>query len=65
MSPKEFDRLIHELGFSQQRAGEWLGYSKRTGQRFALGEKEVPAAVAMLLRVMTRYRITIEEAERA
>lgn len=64
MSTKEYNRIIGELGFSQEAAGVWLGYSKRQGQRFASGEKEVPKAVAMLLKAMVRHNITIAEAEK-
>jgi hypothetical protein len=33
MTTKEYNRIIHELGFSQEAAGIWLGYSPRQGQR--------------------------------
>lgn len=64
MNAKEYNRIINTLGFSQEAAGIWLGYSKRQGQRFATGERDIPKSVAMLLRVMVRHHITIQDAEK-
>jgi hypothetical protein len=64
MTAKEYNRLREALGFSQEAMGVWLGFSPRQGQRFALGEREIPKSVAMLLRVMVKHHITIAEAEK-
>ena len=61
MTPIEFLAAIEKLGLSQERAGVFLGFSARTGQRFALGEKEIPIAVVYLLGEMLRNKVTPEE----
>jgi hypothetical protein len=65
MNKIEFKLAIQILGMSQQKAGIWCGYSPRTGQRWALGETEIPIAVAHLLRMMVRHRFTVVDVERA
>jgi hypothetical protein len=65
MNKVEFKLAIQILGMSQQKAGVWCGYSPRTGQRWALGETEIPPAVGYLLRMMVRHRFTVVDVERA
>jgi hypothetical protein len=65
MNKVEFKIAIQILGMSQQKAGVWCGYSPRTGQGWALGEREIPIAVARLLRMMVRHRFTVVDVERA
>lgn len=43
---------IKALGLSQQAAGEFFGYSKRQGQRWANSERPIPVAVAISVRLM-------------
>jgi len=57
MTPNQFKAAIDSLGLSQERAGLWLGVSKRTSQGWALGEYPVPESVAMLLRLMVRLKL--------
>lgn len=52
MTPKQFQAAIDKLGLSQQKAGLFFGYSKRQGQRWALGEADVPAAVEYAIKGM-------------
>jgi hypothetical protein len=52
MTPKQYRSAIEQLGLSQERAGLWLGVSKRTGQNYAA--KGPPEPVAKLLRLMLR-----------
>jgi hypothetical protein len=40
---------IAKLGLSQERAGLWLGLSRRQGQRYATGEQKIPEPVARML----------------
>ena len=47
MSPDAYRRRIAALGLTQEQAGELLGYSGRTGQKWA--SDGPPKAVAMLL----------------
>lgn len=65
MTTKEYNRIREAMGFSQVAMGEWLGFSPRQSQRMASGEVEIPKSVAMLLRVMIKHKITIEQAEKA
>ena len=53
MTGKEYKAAIAQLGLSQQRAGLWLGLSKRTGQTYA--EIGAPKQTAMLLRLMLKH----------
>jgi DNA-binding transcriptional regulator YiaG len=59
MSPKQYKAIIEQLGLSQQRAGEWLGVSARTGQNYAA--KGPPEPVAKLLRLMIKHGFTPED----
>ena len=53
MTGAEYKKAIAQLGLSQQRAGLWLGLSKRTGQTYA--EIGAPKQTAMLLRLMLKH----------
>lgn len=64
MSSAEFCAAIGKLGLSQQRAGVFFGFSKRTGQRFALGEKAVPLAVVYLIAEMLKNKTTPADLEK-
>ncbi len=55
MTPKQYKSAIDKLGLSQERAGLWLGVSKRTGQNYAA--KGPPEPVAMLLRLVLRLNL--------
>jgi hypothetical protein len=59
MTPKQYKAALEELGLSQERAGEWLGLSPRTGQRYAADGP--PKAVAMLLKLMLKHRLRPED----
>lgn len=52
MTHTEFKTAIAELGYSQEGFAGLVGYSKRTGQKWALNETRIPGAVAILLRLM-------------
>lgn len=55
MTPKQYKAIIEQLGLSQERAGEWLGASPRTGQNWAANGP--PEPVAKLLRLMVRLNL--------
>jgi hypothetical protein len=55
MTTKQYKSAIEKLGLSQERAGLWLGVSKRTGQNYAA--KGPPEPVAKLLRLMLRLEL--------
>jgi hypothetical protein len=56
MTPEQYAHTIAQLGLSQLAAGRFLGVSGRTSRRYIMGEAEIPAAHALLLRAMLRHR---------
>lgn len=61
MTPTQFRTAISKLGLSQERAGLWLGLSKRQGQRYANGEQAIPEPVAKLLRLVIKLSLRPED----
>jgi predicted transcriptional regulator len=61
MTPTEFRDTIAQLGLSQQRAGKWLGVSKRQVQRYAYGERTIPLSFTKLLRLMLKLGLRPDE----
>lgn len=61
MTKDEYRDAIARLGLSQVKAGVMLGVDPRTSRRWALGEDQVPRAVALLLRLMVRHKISPDE----
>lgn len=59
MTPKQYKAAIDKLGLSQERAGVWLGVSKRTGQNYAA--KGPPEPVAKLLRLVLRLKLNPDD----
>lgn len=59
MTPKQYKAIIDSLGLSQERAGEWLGVSARTGQNYAA--KGPPEPVAKLLRLCVKHGFKPED----
>ena len=54
---------IEKVGLSQERAGVFFGMSPRQGQRWALGERDVPDYVARFLCFMVKHGFTAEDME--
>ena len=52
MKQRELKRLLKVLGFSQVKAGKFLGITARQVRRHTAGERPIPVAVATLLRLM-------------
>jgi transcriptional regulator with XRE-family HTH domain len=63
MTPTQYRAAIKRLGLSQHRAAEFFGVSPRTSQGYALGEYPVPAAIAKLLRLMTKLGLKPEDVQ--
>jgi hypothetical protein len=62
MTGEEYKAALNVLGLSQEAAGVWLGLSPRTGQNYAiLGP---PKHIAHLIRVMLKYKISVEDVEK-
>lgn len=51
MTLDEFRAGLKGIGYSQERFAELIGYSARTGQKWALGEARIPNSAAILLRL--------------
>jgi transcriptional regulator with XRE-family HTH domain len=61
MTAKQYRDAIRALGLSQAGAAQFFKVDDRTARRWALGESEIPEAVAMLLRLMIRLRLKPEQ----
>jgi transcriptional regulator with XRE-family HTH domain len=53
--------LIAALGLSQLAAAEFLGISPRQSRRWALGETVPDVRAKIVLRLMVRYNIDVDE----
>lgn len=56
MTPADYRKTIDQLGLSQRKAGRFLGVDERTSRRWA-NEGPIPVAVALLLRLMVRFKL--------
>jgi len=62
MTPDQFRDALARLDLSQVGAARLFGYDERTARRWASGELPVPAAVAICLRLMLKFKVTPESA---
>jgi hypothetical protein len=60
MTSDEYRAALDKLGISQLAAGRLFAVGARTSRRWALDEARIPAAVAMLLRLMLKKRLKLE-----
>jgi hypothetical protein len=60
MKSDEYRAALDKLGISQLAAGRLFAVGARTSRRWALDEARIPAAVAMLLRLMVKKRLKLE-----
>lgn len=60
MTADQYVQTIAKVGLNISSAGRFLAISERTARRYASGDAEIPAAVAMLLRMMVAQKITVE-----
>lgn len=60
MTTDEYRAALDKLGISQLAAGRLFSVGSRTSRRWALGEARVPMAVAMMLRLMLKKKLTLE-----
>ena len=65
MTANQFRTAIERLGLSQAKAAALVGADPRTGRRWALGERNVPECVAILLRLLIAGKVTIEDIDGA
>jgi plasmid maintenance system antidote protein VapI len=65
MTPKQFKDTLHRLDISQVEAARLVGVNPRTARHWIAGDRSVHPAVAILLRLLTQGKITIEDIEGA
>jgi hypothetical protein len=56
MTKHDYRTALETLGLSQIAAAKVLGISDRTSRAYALGERPVPAPVALALRLLIEKR---------
>ena len=64
MTPAEYRDALAALSLSQVRAASLFGVDARTSRRWALGEAAVPRMVALVLRLMLRHGVSVEQANK-
>lgn len=60
MTTEEYRASLDKLGMSQVAAARLFNVSDRTSRRWALSEGNIPMAVALMLRLMVKKKITLE-----
>lgn len=65
VTANQFRDALDRLQLSQLGAARLFGADGRTARRWALGERSVPEAVAILLRLLMAGKITTDDIERA
>lgn len=61
MTPRQYATAIERLGLSQRAAGAFLGIDERQSRRWIAGDARIPEAVAKLLRLMIRLKISPDD----
>ncbi|MCD9821172.1 hypothetical protein [Bradyrhizobium japonicum] len=61
MDGAEYQRAIKRLDLTQVEAARFLGVDETTSRRWVAERSPVPRAVAMLLRLMIRYRLSPDQ----
>ena len=65
MTANQFRSALSRLELSQLGAARLFGADGRTTRRWALGERSIPPAVAILLRLLLAGKVTVEDIEAA
>lgn len=63
MTAPEYRAALEALDLTQVGAARLFGVDPRTSRRWALGEADVPRTVALCLRLMVSYDVTVAEAQ--
>lgn len=63
MNAKQYRAALDKLGLSQLRAGELFRVGARTSRRWALDEARIPGPVAILLSLLLKKRVKLEDIE--
>lgn len=64
LTKNQYRKAIDAIGLSQVGASEFFEVSRKTSPRWARNEAPIPGAVAKLLRVMIKYKISPEEVDK-
>ena len=64
MTPHQLQRALDRLGLSQRGTARLLGVDERTMRKWIAGNARIPEAVAKLLRVMIRHKLTPEDVDK-
>ncbi len=65
MTANQFRAALARLELSQLGAARLLGADGRTARRWALGERSIPPAVAVLVRLLAAGKVTVKDIEGA
>jgi hypothetical protein len=65
MTANQFRAALDRLKLSQLGAARLVGADPRTARRWALGERNIPGCVAILLRLLLAGKITTGDIEAA
>ena len=65
MTANQYRAALDRLGLSQVGAARLFGAGERTSRHWASGDRAVPEAVAILLRLMLAGKITAEDIEKS
>jgi hypothetical protein len=63
MTSDEYRDALARLGLSQVKAAHLFGSDPRTSRRWALGERDIPICVEIVLRLMLAGKITVADIE--
>jgi hypothetical protein len=58
MTPDELYRAVLKLDTTQQKLARLLGYDDRTMRRWVAGDRAIPTAVAILVRLLVAGKIS-------
>ena len=63
MTPPEFRAALKELGITQERFAVAIGVGRRAVQKWVGGEVPLPRYAIVILRLMQRFELSIEDIE--
>ena len=63
MTAKQYRAALDKIGLTQLAVGELFSVGARTSRRWALDEARIPGPVAILLRLLLKKRIKLEDIE--
>jgi DNA-binding transcriptional regulator YiaG len=65
MTSAELRAILDQLHITQQAAARLLGHHRRSMEKWAAGDRQIPPALAIVLRLLAAGRITADDIERA